>query len=195
MKAALFPPRGRFLGLLLPAPIPAVLRGWLFPGLLLAAGFLAPAACSRSIRGGGLNPIMPAQTADPVLGAIASGAREHLSEFTRRLQNPAKDEYNFQVKYPFEADGDSGYTHEHLWIRNIEFKDGAYYGILANEPFYIKGLALGDRVEFFLGGISDWMYMKGKRIRGGWSIKYFIEKIPAADRDEELRRYLELFEY
>jgi uncharacterized protein YegJ (DUF2314 family) len=161
-------------------------RGLLFIVLVLSA-------CGRGSPGG-LNPIIQAEAADPVLRAIAAGARGRFSEFTRRLQNPAGDEYNFQIKYPFEADGDSGYTHEHLWIRDIEFKDGAYYGILANEPLYIRGLKLGDRVEFFPDDISDWMYMKGKRIRGGWSIKHLIEKIPAGERDETLTQYREFFE-
>jgi uncharacterized protein YegJ (DUF2314 family) len=151
-------------------------------------------SCGRRELNAGFKSIAQAENDDPILRTIALGAQERLAEFTRKLRNPADDEYNFQVKYPFASDPGSEYTHEHLWIKDIEFKDGKFHGTLSNSPLYIQGLALGDRVEFFLDDISDWMYMKQGRIQGGQSIKYLIEKIPPADRDDALRQYLELFE-
>jgi uncharacterized protein YegJ (DUF2314 family) len=151
-------------------------------------------SCGPHTVKGKLNPIAPAAEDDAALRAIATAARADFSEFTRRLRRPAADEYNFQIKYPFAADEDSGYTREYLWLKDIRFKDGFYYGVIANEPLYSKDRALNDTVSFLPDDIADWMYMKGERIRGGRSIKYLIEKIPAAERDEELQRYLERFD-
>jgi uncharacterized protein YegJ (DUF2314 family) len=162
-------------------------------GLALIAAFVW-LSCGPGERDEGLNPIIQTEENDPVLRAIALSARESLSEFTRKLQNPSDGEYNFQVKYPFACDPDSGYAYEHLWLRDIEFRDGKFLGTLANSPFYVQNLSLGGRVEFFLDDISDWMYMKQDRIQGGKSIKYLIEKIPPAERDERMRQYLEFFE-
>ncbi|MDR0388530.1 MAG: DUF2314 domain-containing protein [Spirochaetaceae bacterium] len=164
-----------------------------FAGLVFIA-FAGLAFCGRPERNEGFNPIAQAEEDDPVLRAIAVGARGSFGEFTRRLRRPAEDEYNFQVKYPFAADPDSGYVYEYLWLKDIEFTDGKFSGVLANGPLHVRDLVVGGRVEFLPDDIADWMYMKRGRIRGGDSIKYLIEKIPPANREEALERYLGLFE-
>ncbi|MDR2759353.1 MAG: DUF2314 domain-containing protein [Spirochaetaceae bacterium] len=118
---------------------------------------------------------------DSELNQIILRAREALPEFIEKLNAPGEDEGNFQVKYPFAADPESGFAYEHIWLRDIRFKDGCYYGTITNQPFHCSGLALGAAVPFSIENISDWMYTRGGEIIGGRSIKLLIESSPGAD--------------
>jgi uncharacterized protein YegJ (DUF2314 family) len=124
---------------------------------------------------------------------IAEDARETLPLFFRHLQNPAKGEADFRVKYPFQADSGSGFSMEQIWLEDIRFTGSEYYGALANAPFYIAALRMGDSVSFSPDKITDWMYTQNGTIAGGRSIKYLLEQIPGHERSEEQRAILQLF--
>ena len=131
--------------------------------------------------------------ADREIVKIAEDARNPLSVFFRRLARPASGERNFCIKYPFTADEGSGIRAEHLWLTNIHFKDGLYYGILTGNPQYISGMKKGDTVSFSADFITDWMYIRGDKIIGGYSIKYLLENIPEETRSEEQQKILNMF--
>ena len=128
---------------------------------------------------------------DEELAQIAIQALDTLPDFFRRLLRPGKDENNFMVKYPFKADRYSGFNMEQLWLSNIRFKDGIYYGTVANTPFYVSAIKKGDTVTFNAGDITDWMYTSGDKIIGGHSIKHLLEQIP--EHSEEQQRIMEMF--
>ncbi|MFP3091164.1 DUF2314 domain-containing protein [Treponema sp. TIM-1] len=115
------------------------------------------------------------------LDQIILRARETLPEFIEKLNAPGADEGNFQVKYPFAADPESGFAYEHIWLRDIRLKDGRYYGTVTNQPCYCSGLTLGAVVSFSINNISDWMYTQGEKIIGGHSIKLLMEELPDLD--------------
>jgi uncharacterized protein YegJ (DUF2314 family) len=141
------------------------------------------------------DPVLHISQIDPDLHDISVQARENLTLFIERLQNPAEDEGGFRVKYPFQAEEGSGFRQEHIWLTDIVLGDeGRYYGVIANQPYYVTRFHPGDRVSFFIDDISDWMYLKGGRIIGGISIKYLIEQIPELDRDAETSAVYGLFE-
>jgi uncharacterized protein YegJ (DUF2314 family) len=140
------------------------------------------------------DPVLYVGQSDEALKEISRWARETLPVFIRKLQNPAEDEGNFRIKYPFASDPGSGFGHEHLWLGNITFKDGRYYGTILNKPYYIMGLNAGDLTAFDIDSISDWMYTKGNAILGGRSTKYLIERIPELDRDAETSAYYRRFQ-
>ena len=131
--------------------------------------------------------------ADREIIKIAEDARNTLSGFFRHLSRPASGERNFCVKYPFTADEGSGIRAEHLWLTDIHFKDGLYRGILAGNPQYISGMKKGDTVSFSADLITDWMYIQGEKIIGGYSIKYLLENIPEEVRSEEQQKILGMF--
>ncbi|QQO10432.1 DUF2314 domain-containing protein [Breznakiella homolactica] len=159
---------------------------------IAAAGLLG--ACGYTTEKNYRDPVVSAEQIDSELVSIREAAREGLPEFIRQLQAPEKDEYNFQVKYPFETDPGGNFLSEHIWLRDISFENNKFSGVVSNVPLYISGLSIGDRVPFYIDDISDWMYMKDGKIRGGLSIKYLLEKTPPMDRDETAAAYLELFE-
>ena len=127
---------------------------------------------------------------DEELARITEHARETLPDFFRHLLRPEKGESNFRVKYPFRADRDSGFNMEQLWLSDIKFKNGVFYGVVANTPFYISAIKKGDTVTFSAGDITDWMYTSNGTITGGYSIKYLLEQLP--EHSEEQRRIMDI---
>jgi uncharacterized protein YegJ (DUF2314 family) len=131
---------------------------------------------------------------DEVLLEISLQAQETFPVFIEKVQNPRPEERDFLVKYPFEAEPGSGFSHEQIWLGDITAKDGLYYGSIANMPYYVTHLKPGDRVLFDMSAITDWMYIRDDKIIGGLSIKYFIEQIPKPNWGPNLSKYYEMFE-
>ncbi|MDR2476589.1 MAG: DUF2314 domain-containing protein [Treponema sp.] len=125
---------------------------------------------------------------------IAENARETLPDFFLHLFRAARGEANFCVKYPFRTDSGSGFSMEQLWLSELRFKNGVYYGVLINSPLHIAGMKKGSVVTFSADEITDWMYTRNGKIVGGRSIKYLLEQIPQTRRSTEQRAILTMFE-
>jgi uncharacterized protein YegJ (DUF2314 family) len=128
------------------------------------------------------------------LNQIIRQARETIPEFIQNLNHPEPDMGNFQVKYPFAADPESGFSYEHLWLGDLRAGDGFYYGTLSNEPRHCDGLTRGAEVPFLIENISDWMYTREEDIIGGRSIKFLIEGISEPERNAEMTAYYKKFQ-
>jgi uncharacterized protein YegJ (DUF2314 family) len=107
--------------------------------------------------------------------------------FFRNLARPEAGASNFYVKYPLNS-GD--YT-EQVWLGNIRFKKGIYYGNIANTTSLPHGK---KRVTIDTEQITDWMYIQDGKIIGGRSIKYLLEKIPEDERSDDQRKIMLMFE-
>lgn len=129
---------------------------------------------------------------DAEMNAIIAEARGTVGTFLDKLKRPAEDESFFSVKYPFKTDDGSETKLEHIWLRDITEEGGSYYGIVDNDPFYIKGMKNGDKVEFDVKAVSDWMYYKGDKVVGGKSMKYILEH--TKDLSEDEKKFLASFE-
>jgi len=136
--------------------------------------------------------IMQTGQTDEKIAQIAEDARNTLPGFFRQLTRADAKEEHFCIKYPFQADNDSGITMEQIWLTGIHFKNGIYYGFLASAPRHLSGMKKGDKVMFDTDAITDWMYVRGDRIIGGDSIKYLLEKIPDDQRSDEERKLLRM---
>ena len=128
---------------------------------------------------------------DAEITRIAEDARNTLSVFFRFL-NRAGGGKDCYVKYPFMADEDSGIDKEQVWLTNIQFSNGKYFGVLTGSPRHLSGMKRGDRVIFDMEAITDWMYVRGGRIIGGESIKYLLGKIPEEQRNDRERELLRM---
>jgi uncharacterized protein YegJ (DUF2314 family) len=113
-----------------------------------------------------------------ILEEAAERARAGFPAFLRRLQNPDDGETHFRVKYPFPAGGASGFRFEEIWLGDIVFREGRFFGTVANTPLVIKNLAPGDEVTFNAGEIRDWLYIRDGRIVGGYSIPPLRRLLP-----------------
>ncbi|MCL2193218.1 MAG: DUF2314 domain-containing protein [Treponema sp.] len=125
---------------------------------------------------------------------IAENARNTINIFFRHLNRPGAGESNFSVKYAFQVNADTDISTEQVWLGNIIFSDGRYYGVITSTPVYLTGIRRGDRVSFSADSISDWMFTRNGRIVGGHSIRYLLERIPEYNRTDGQRRTLQMFD-
>jgi uncharacterized protein YegJ (DUF2314 family) len=132
----------------------------------------------------GNDSVTSVSSEDQAMNAIINQARLSVNEFLKEYSNPNTTCTGFQVKYPFDTDPGSESTKEHIWLSNIEKNDGKYYGIVVNDPFYIKSMKYGDKVEFDINKISDWKYVKDGFLVGGKSIVYFYERMSEKEKKE-----------
>ena len=142
-------------------------------------------------RGQYLSAVIEIEQADRELAGIAENARRSLPTFFRNLTRPESGANNFCVKYPLTAiDGRT----EYVWLGNIHFRHGVYYGAVANATSLHDSVKKGDSIIIDTEKIADWMYVQNGKILGGRSIKYLLEKIPEEKRGEEQRKILGMFE-
>ena len=155
-------------------------------------------SCNRPVRDVSRlsSPAIEVEQSDEEIERIAENAKRALPIFFRNLARPEKGANNFYVKYPLSSDDGNvePKVREQVWLGSIRFKDGLYYGSLANAARHAGGKKKGKAITFDPEAITDWMYIQDGKIVGGRSIKYLLEKIPEEKRNEEQRRILRMFD-
>ena len=141
-------------------------------------------ACSNQLvtEKRGNDSVTGVSSEDAEMNRIIKEARETVDLFISELNNPNTKGSNFLVKYPFDTDLGSKFDKEHIWLSDIELIDNEYYGIVANDPFYIKNMKIGDKVKFDIHQISDWQYIKDEYLVGGKSIVYFYNQMSEQEK-------------
>jgi uncharacterized protein YegJ (DUF2314 family) len=110
---------------------------------------------------------------DPEMLKAITEARSTLPEFWKALDSPHKGESNFALKVKVS----DGKGTEHIWLTNIERKDGEVYGTLDNEPDALTSVKLGDRLKIEEKNISDWLYMRNGKMVGNQTIRPLFSKM------------------
>jgi uncharacterized protein YegJ (DUF2314 family) len=149
-------------------------------------------SCDRAVKDVSHAPstAIEIEQSDEEIARIAENAGRTLPIFFRNLARPETGAGNFCVKYPLTADDNSI---EQVWLGGIHFKDGVYYGSLANTAMRLDSMKKGGTITFDPDAITDWMYIQDGKIIGGRSIKYLLEKIPEEERSERQRKILQMF--
>lgn len=132
----------------------------------------------------GNDSVTSVSSEDQAMNAIIEQAQGSVNEFLKEYNNPNSTCTDFAVKYPFDTDPGSESIKEHIWLNNIENKDGKYYGVVNNDPFYIKNMKFGDKVQFDINKISDWKYVENGFLVGGKSIVYFYDRMSEKEKNE-----------
>lgn len=90
------------------------------------------------------------------------------------------------VKVPFKTDtkGKDVPSHEHMWVTNIEFDGNEISGDLNNQPQWVSGMKEGDRVNFRINDISDWIYVINGRAYGGFTVNAMRRSLTKRDLKE-----------
>ena len=135
-----------------------------------------------------------AERYDEALLQIAEDARRTLPIFFRNMARTDTESTHFSIKYPFSAKDGSGIAMEQVWLTNIQFNKGLYYGVITSTPRYLSGMRKGKKVLFNPGEITDWMYIQNGKITGGLSIQYLLKQIPINELSAEQRALLEMFD-
>ena len=105
---------------------------------------------------------------DNAMNIAVKYAQESLHEFNKAIQTQNPNFSNFALKQRFTTSDGNG---EHIWIGEVEFEDGKYFGIVDNIPFDVPQIKLGDTIEVDKDNISDWMYYDKNIVKGGFTIK------------------------
>lgn len=116
---------------------------------------------------------------DKEMAEAIEKANQTLTDFNAVLSNPKIEVKSLKVK--FETSNGGG---EHIWLTNVQYKDGRYSGTLDNEPEYITEYKIGDKIEVDNSKISDWMYIENGKLFGGYTIKLLRVRMTEAEREQ-----------
>jgi uncharacterized protein YegJ (DUF2314 family) len=119
---------------------------------------------------------------EQAMDAAIARARQETDEFLKVLESGQAD--SFCVKAPIS----DNHGTEHFWISDVTFKDGVFYGKIADEPGVVNNVKFGQDWSLKREDISDWMYVRGERIYGGYTIDPLLSTISKAKAKELKRR-------
>ncbi|MCL4164368.1 UNVERIFIED_CONTAM: hypothetical protein GTU68_028734 [Idotea baltica] len=114
---------------------------------------------------------------DQMDGAIAK-AKSEVDQFIAELEKPSGS--NYSVKAPIS---DSGET-EHFWLTDISYKNGVFYGKIGNDPGLVTNVNFGQPWEIKKEDISDWTYIKDKKMYGNYTMIPLLKTLPAAEAQQ-----------
>ncbi len=102
------------------------------------------------------------------LARAVAKAKETYTQLIAALNKPNVQHHGHSVKKPFDAP-----THgrEHIWIIDVTWDGTAFHGTINNEPVDTQLVKFGDRVEVKPEELSDWMYIDGNRVVGGYTLR------------------------
>jgi len=115
--------------------------------------------------------------------AIATAKRTS-GTFLQALRDPKPSDHDFFLKKPYRVGQGNG--QEHMWIGEVSEVGDHLEGIIANDAFETKEVKLGQKVSLKLEEISDWKYVDGKRLIGGYTIRYFYDRL----KEDEKKAFL-----
>jgi uncharacterized protein YegJ (DUF2314 family) len=108
--------------------------------------------------------------ADADMVAAVREAQKTFGQYRKaltRLTDPVED-CGVKVFFPSQQDQTAG---EHMWVDEIEFTRKGMVGTLCNDPGWIRGLVCGQRVQFTTDRVSDWFFVVGGVLFGGFTLK------------------------
>lgn len=120
-------------------------------------------------------PIINVADDDPRLLAATAEATRRWPEFVAAFTARRPGDEHFSIKAKFTQDGNT----EHMWVQVEQLTEAGVTGLLGNDPAQLAHLKLGDMVTVPLGDIEDWLYVDGKEMVGGFSVKVMQEIMEA----------------
>src|SRR5579864_6014306 len=149
--------------------------------IVLALGLTGLAGCSRSDEGGNYTHV---ESDDAAMNDAIAKAKATSAEFITAFHAQKPSTKDFFVKKPYPTPKGS---REHMWIEVKEEQNGVLKGVVANEAEETRDVKMGDAVTLNLSEISDWKYQDGKKLVGGYTIRYFIDRMSPKEREEFLK--------
>lgn len=114
---------------------------------------------------------------DASLETYKDKAQNELQYLIDFMNDHEKDDELF--RYAVKADFVEGDHSEHMWVQVNEFKDGSFFGRLANEPNTIKEIKYGDNVTVKRENVEDWIlqdFLTNTKV-GGYSSEYIRNNV------------------
>lgn len=118
---------------------------------------------------------------DVEMNAAINKARRTYPEFLESLKNKCSDceRFNVKIRLGFgEIDG------EHVWLDSLFWQKSKLYGVLASTPENVQRVNFGDVLEANPDSLSDWMYVRGGKLVGGYTIKAVYDRLKPGEQKQ-----------
>lgn len=135
----------------------------------------------RKLEREGEPDVLYVESVDDEMNLAIAKAKETFPEFEKAFQENNPNFENFTIKQKFKTSNGGG---EHIWIGDLKFKNGKYFGVVQNVPVDVKQIKLGDSIEVSLPNMSDWMYYNKNFVRGGYTIKVLRKHMTDDEKKE-----------
>lgn len=106
------------------------------------------------------------------MDAAIARARSEVDSFINQLSQ--KNGTDFAVKAPIE---DQEKT-EHFWLTDVVYRDGIFEGLIGNDPGVVTNVKIGQKWSIKKGEISDWMFMRGGKMHGNYTMRPLLKTMP-----------------
>ena len=140
------------------------------------------AGCSRENKEG--NNYRHVSDADAAMNAAISKAESTVGDFVKAFHAQKAGTRDFFVKKPYPTP--SGEL-EHMWIEVTDESNGVLNGVVANEAEQTREVKNGQKVTVKISEISDWKYTDGKKLIGGYTIRYFYDRMTPQEKEEFIK--------
>ena len=144
--------------------------------LVFTAIIIVSCGCGRKVPGTD-RAIVSVTAEDAAMNRAIAEARASVGEFIRKFQNPSPDETDFAVKMPISDEKQT----EHFWLGNLTYSNGVFFGTINNDAETVKTVTLGQKCSVKEGDISDWLYMKGRKMIGNRTLTALFPHMPPED--------------
>jgi uncharacterized protein YegJ (DUF2314 family) len=117
---------------------------------------------------------------DARMNAAIEQARSSVDIFIAAIQSPKPGQSAFSVKTPVS----DGQHIEHFWLMPVTYDGTKFEGVIANEPFDVTNVKLGQRMTVERSQISDWMFVENGKLVGGYTLRILRSTLPPEERAE-----------
>jgi uncharacterized protein YegJ (DUF2314 family) len=152
--------------------------------LFLALAFTVT-LCIGCSRSGDTENYVHVADDDKEMEAAVAKAVATTNDFMTAFRAQKQGTKNFCLKKPYPTPNGSS---EHMWIEISAEGDGVFKGTVANKAEETTKVKMGQQVFVRLDEISDWKYEEGGKIVGGYTIRYFLNKMSPQERKKVLEQ-------
>ncbi|HPB68508.1 MAG TPA: DUF2314 domain-containing protein [Candidatus Omnitrophota bacterium] len=150
--------------------------------IIMAGSILVCPGCSRNKEG---DNYVYVESDDTAMNAAIAQAQATSADFVRAFHEQKPGTKEFYVKKPYlTPSGDA----EHMWIEVLKETHGILDGVIANEAESTRLVKIGQAVSFNISDISDWKYVDGRKLVGGYTIRYFYEKMSPEEKKDFVKQ-------
>lgn len=130
-------------------------------------------------------PVYGVQGDDVEMNEAIKKAYQTLDKFKLALKSDNKDFKDFALKVRFTTQKGG----EHIWRSSISLRNNKYFGVVYNLPESTTEVKMGDTIQIKTDDISDWMYIDGNRLRGGYTIRVLRNRMTDIERKQFDKEY------
>lgn len=117
---------------------------------------------------------------DEEMNQAVANAKKTLFRFKNAITAKNPHFYNFALKERFNTAGGGG---EHIWISEIDYYNGKFYGIVDGQPVSTTDVNFGDTIEVKNDDITDWMYIDNDVVKGAFTTRVLRKRMTREERE------------